>query len=320
MTSASNLASINSFQTIAASRPTGFTSCFDQPYSFPKWIVMRIFRCCRENGKRTTGMEQLVVGIITGAALGFFLGVLRQALFTSNMKNVSIGTVNKRLPDQESVKSSGEISTTQNQNLANSTTIWVATNPKGAERLVPGIVASDSDFFLRRLWGNPAQDLITKPKYLVAFTVSYDQKKIIDAAVKKFSDNFTILLFHYDGRTSEWDEFEWSKKAIHVTVHQQTKWWYAKRFLHPNIVAPYEYIFIWDEDLGVEHFDAEEYIKLVRKHGLEISQPALVPNEGVWIIYNITRQINGMEVHKEINERRGDQFQNTRQPIDAAYV
>ena len=34
--------------------------------------------------------------------------------------------------------------------------------------------------------------------------------------------------------------------------------WYAKRFLHPNIVAAYEYIFIWDEDLGVEHFNAEE--------------------------------------------------------------
>lgn len=36
------------------------------------------------------------------------------------------------------------------------------------------------------------------------------------------------------------------------------KRWYAKRFLHPDIVAPYDYIFIWDEDLGVEHFDAEE--------------------------------------------------------------
>lgn len=35
--------------------------------------------------------------------------------------------------------------------------------------------------------------------------------------------------------------------------------WYAKRFLHPDIVASYEYIFIWDEDLGVEHFNAEEY-------------------------------------------------------------
>lgn len=33
--------------------------------------------------------------------------------------------------------------------------------------------------------------------------------------------------------------------------------WYAKRFLHPDVVSAYEYIFIWDEDLGVEHFNAE---------------------------------------------------------------
>ncbi|KAF6134815.1 hypothetical protein GIB67_002216 [Kingdonia uniflora] len=35
-------------------------------------------------------------------------------------------------------------------------------------------------------------------------------------------------------------------------------WWYAKRFLHPDVVAAYEYIFIWDEDLGVEHFNADK--------------------------------------------------------------
>ena len=34
--------------------------------------------------------------------------------------------------------------------------------------------------------------------------------------------------------------------------------WYAKRFLHPDVVSAYDYIFIWDEDLGVEHFDAEK--------------------------------------------------------------
>lgn len=40
----------------------------------------------------------------------------------------------------------------------------------------------------------------------------------------QFSDNFAILLFHYDGRVTEWDEFEWSKRAIHVSVSKQTKW------------------------------------------------------------------------------------------------
>lgn len=90
------------------------------------------------------------------------------------------------------------------------------------------------------------------PKYLVTFTVGYDQRNNIDAAVKKvqtdfalpkfylyfysahslhllnlylqFSENFTILLFHYDGRVSEWDEFEWSRRAIHVSARKQTKW------------------------------------------------------------------------------------------------
>ena len=103
----------------------------------------------------------------------------------------------------------------------------------------------------------------------------------------QFSRDFAILLFHYDGRVSEWDEFEWSKRAIHVSVRKQAKWcvemlyysshvlvwkmilnfldyhdsrWYAKRFLHPDIVAAYEYIFIWDEDLGVDHFNGDKYV------------------------------------------------------------
>ncbi|KAJ0039760.1 hypothetical protein Pint_27205 [Pistacia integerrima] len=72
--------------------------------------------------------------------------------------------------------------------------------------------------------------------------------------MKMFSEDFQLLLFHYDGRTSEWDEFEWSKSAIHVSARRQTKW-----FLHPDVVAAYEYIFIWDEDLGVEHFNGEKF-------------------------------------------------------------
>ncbi|KAF0933625.1 hypothetical protein E2562_018861 [Oryza meyeriana var. granulata] len=136
--------------------------------------------------------------------------------------------------------------------------IYVPTNPRGAESLAPSIVVPESDFHPRRLWGNPDEDLLFKPKYLVTFTVGISQKENINRAVKKFSDNFAILLFHYDGRVSEWDEFEWSKRAIHISVRRQAKWWYAKRFLHPDIVASYEYIFIWDEDLGVEHFNAEE--------------------------------------------------------------
>ncbi|KAL0658107.1 hypothetical protein Bca4012_078692 [Brassica carinata] len=157
----------------------------------------------------------------------------------------------------------------------NDTKIWVPTNPRGAERLPPDIVTPKSDLYLRRLWGDP----------------------------NEFSDNFTIMLFHYDGRASEWGEFEWSKRAIHVSIQKQTKWWYAKRFLHPDIVAPCEYIFIWDEDLGVEHFDSEKYLAVVKKHGLEISQPGLEPYEG--LTWEMTKKRDDTEVHKHAEERNG---------------
>ncbi|KAL2894236.1 Actin filament-associated protein 1, partial [Bienertia sinuspersici] len=140
-------------------------------------------------------------------------------------------------------------------------------------------------------------DLITKPNYLVAFTVGIDMKDNIDATVKKFSDNFTIVLFHYDGKTSEWDQFEWSKRAIHVSARKQTKWWYAKRFLHPDIVAKYDYIFIWDEDLGVENFDSQ------KKHGLEISQPGVDPKSP--LTCQMTRKRHDSEVHKKTEEIPG---------------
>ncbi|CAO2041905.1 unnamed protein product [Urochloa humidicola] len=181
--------------------------------------------------------------------------------------------------------------------------IYVSTNPKGAERLPPGIVVPETDLYLRRLCGEPTEDLTTQPRYLVTFTVGITQKANIDAAVKKFSDNFTFMLFHYDGRTTEWDEFEWSRRAIHVSVGKQTKWWYAKRFLHPDVVSRYEYIFIWDEDLGVEHFNAEAYIELVKKHGLEISQPALESDKK--LAWQMTKRRSDQEVHKETEERPG---------------
>lgn len=60
------------------------------------------------------------------------------------------------------------------------------------------------------------------------------------------------------------DNFRWTtnseKQPIYLHSLNHVPRWYAKRFLHPNIVAAYDYIFMWDEDLGVEHFDAEEWV------------------------------------------------------------
>ncbi|XP_073048910.1 uncharacterized protein [Primulina eburnea] len=273
---------------------------------------------------------RIFITISVGIMFGFFIGVSFPSLPLTKLNITSvilhditiIGNKSLANSTQATVTSQHTPTNVGNNSSANQTTkdlskIWVPSNPKGAERLPPAIVASESDLYLRRLWGLPSEDLAIEPKYLVAFTVGYNQKNNIDAAVKKFSENFTVLLFHYDGRTSEWDEFEWSKRAIHVSAIKQTKWWYAKRFLHPDIVAPYDYIFIWDEDLGVENFNAEEYIKLVRKHGLEISQPGLEPTRRT--TWEMTKRQSDHEVHKEVKERPG-WCSNQQLPPCAAFV
>ncbi|XP_031502811.1 uncharacterized protein LOC116265941 isoform X1 [Nymphaea colorata] len=256
---------------------------------------------------------RLIITSLFGVVFGFLIGIsfptvsLTKFNFPSSLlPSIDLSYIEERNSGLTTQTLLNHAWTSQNRTIhvMNDTSkIYVPSNPRGAETLPPGIVVSESDLYLRRLWGKPSEDLQTKPKYLVTFTVGYEQKANIDACVKKFSENFTILLFHYDGRTSEWEEFEWSRRAIHVSARKQTKWWYAKRFLHPDIVAAYDYIFIWDEDLGVEHFNAERYIELVRKHGLEISQPGLEPNKG--LTWQMTKRRGDREVHKVTEERPG---------------
>ncbi|EEC81342.1 hypothetical protein OsI_24528 [Oryza sativa Indica Group] len=189
---------------------------------------------------------------LSAAVLGFFIGISFPVQIT---------------PKKEKSKIEAEA-------------VQVSRKKAAEERLPPGIVVRESDLHLRRLWGNPTSDVASGKQYLLTMSVGYTEKANVNATIHKLSDKFDIVLFHYDGRTSEWEEFEWSKKVVHVSARKQAKWWFAKRFLHPSIVAAYEYVFVWDEDLGVDNFTAEEYISIVRKHALDISQPGLDGTKG----------------------------------------
>jgi hypothetical protein len=52
----------------------------------------------------------------------------------------------------------------------------------------------------------------------------YSNGTCVCAQYIQFSDNFDIVLFHYDGHTTEWDEFEWSREVTHISARKQTKW------------------------------------------------------------------------------------------------
>ncbi|KAJ8443768.1 hypothetical protein Cgig2_029673 [Carnegiea gigantea] len=148
--------------------------------------------------------------------------------------------------------------------------IWVTTNPRGAERLPPEIVVRESDFYLRRLWRVflKRSDLTSKPKYLVTFTVGYDQKANIDACVKKVngktwsgqSELFMSvlkcrLMLSSDADISSIDDGSisvFSGRGMLNSFCIQTLW----------LVMTYECIFIWDEDIGVEHFNVDFMLQL----------------------------------------------------------
>ncbi|KAK4793387.1 hypothetical protein SAY86_023822 [Trapa natans] len=180
--------------------------------------------------------------------------------------------------------------------------------PPGSEPLPKGIVAGTSNLEQQHLWGpitNNSEKKSRAEKSLLALAVGIKQKEVVDKIIRKFPpSNFVVMLFHYDGAVDEWMDLEWSTHAIHISAVNQTKWWFAKRFLHPDIVFQYEYIFLWDEDLGVENFDPSRYLLIVKDEGLEISQPALDPVKSD-VHHPITARSSRSRVHRRMYKFKG---------------
>ncbi|EEF33540.1 conserved hypothetical protein [Ricinus communis] len=178
--------------------------------------------------------------------------------------------------------------------------------PTGTKALPQGIVRKTSDFEMRPLWNSSLEDNKQKlSKSLLALAVGINQKVVVDQIVKKFPlSDFVVMLFHYDGVVDKWRDLPWSDHAIHVSAVNQTKWWFAKRFLHPDIVSEYDYLFLWDEDLGVENFNPKRYLSIIRDEGLEISQPALDPTKSA-VYHPITARQPKSTVHRRIYKFKG---------------
>ena len=82
------------------------------------------------------------------------------------------------------------------------------------------------------------------------------------------------------------------------------------------MVARFDFLFIWDEDIGADAFDANRraqrgerfpragqgcksasrrYIELVQEHALDISQPAVAAGPISW---PVTRRVAGSVLHR----------------------
>jgi hypothetical protein len=92
-----------------------------------------------------------------------------------------------------------------------------------------GIVEPYSDMELKPLWltrSAQSKDSSQKDRCLLAIPAGIDQKRSVDAIMKKFlPENFTVMLFHYDGNVDGWNDLPWSKSVIHIAASNQTKWY-----------------------------------------------------------------------------------------------
>ncbi|XP_040372952.1 uncharacterized protein LOC112194366 [Rosa chinensis] len=145
-------------------------------------------------------------------------------------------------------------------NQVNAQILEILLSSRKLDGLPRGIIQARSDLELRPLWLTSSKLTVDySNRNLLAIAAGIKQKHSVDDIVQKFlPENFTIILFHYDGNVKGWWDLEWSNQAIHIVAHNQTKWWFAKRFPHPDVVSIYDYIFLWDEDLGVEDFNPQQ--------------------------------------------------------------
>ncbi|CAA7042722.1 unnamed protein product [Microthlaspi erraticum] len=179
--------------------------------------------------------------------------------------------------------------------------------PLGTEALPQGIIAKTSNLETQHLWNYSDSKKGNQNRLLslLAMAVGIKQKELVNKVIQKFPPrDFAVMLFHYDGVVDDWKQYPWNEHAIHVSVMNQTKWWFAKRFLHPDIVAEYEYIFLWDEDLGVSHFNPQRYLSIVKQEGLQISQPALDTTKSE-VHHPITARRKNLKVHRRMYKNKG---------------
>ncbi len=76
--------------------------------------------------------------------------------------------------------------------------------------------------------------------------------------------------------------------GIPVLRDSGAKWQLARRHLHPDSCADYDYLFVWDDDLAIADFDPARFTAIMAANRLDMAQPALRSAHG--LAHALTRQ------------------------------
>ncbi|KAI9144888.1 hypothetical protein BKA69DRAFT_642040 [Paraphysoderma sedebokerense] len=110
---------------------------------------------------------------------------------------------------------------------------------------------------------------------LVAIPAGEKAKPRVDELVRTFGmEHFSYFIFHWDNST--WDDLPWYRDVISARAIGQTKFWFAKRFLTPDVVQSYDYLWLWDDDIQLgSNFDAVGFTEILKSYNIHIAQPSL---------------------------------------------
>ncbi|KNE72635.1 hypothetical protein, variant [Allomyces macrogynus ATCC 38327] len=114
---------------------------------------------------------------------------------------------------------------------------------------------------------------------LVLLTAGAGAKSNVDALVRRFGlDHFAFMICHWDNAT--WTEFDWYARVTSVRVARQSKFWYSKRFIPPEVAMAYESVWLFDDDLQLEPgWDPAEFVRNMIKYNIQFAQPSLSKGE-----------------------------------------
>ncbi|KAJ3357213.1 hypothetical protein GGF32_001141 [Allomyces javanicus] len=137
---------------------------------------------------------------------------------------------------------------------------------------------------VRRQWPTSTNGLsapLDPPRKLglVLLTAGAGAKSNVDTLVRRFGlDNFAFIICHWDNAT--WTEFDWYAHVTSVRAARQSKFWYSKRFIPPEVAMAYESIWMFDDDLMLEPgWDPAEFVRNMIKYNIQFAQPSLSKGE-----------------------------------------
>ena len=122
-------------------------------------------------------------------------------------------------------------------------------------------------------------------KNLYASAVGKNGKERLIKVIERFgTENFDYLIFVFD-------DTQFSESIFHQCkfIYEKGEFGYFwKKYLTPERVAPYQYIFPWMDDLDILNLNIERFMQIMVRNKLELAQPAL--SHDSFIFHEVTRK------------------------------